>query len=264
MSAFAALSGFAGDDDIKAVQEKRIKDEKEAKEREVEASKVRFDELRTRGTTNWGDSDDDDDFFKSPPKVNAGTAADAPQESWSDREEADEADEDDESAEAHANAVLLAAEPDRVYQKSAKELEKEEAKRKEDEELQKLMAGLDTGNKEVKETADGMSKAAAKRAKKKAKEEKEGAPPAPAEADATPAPANAQTDEAPDAAEAVDGEGCKSAEEVKQALLARTEALKKKKAKVEAAKKSSAAAAAADKKKPKKKQDKSKFNQQPP
>jgi len=262
MSAFAALSGIGGDDDYAALQKKKVKSEKDAKEREAAASKQRFEDLRNRSATNWGDSDDDEDFFKSPPKCDiAPSGAD---DADADGNESEELSEQEEEEEAAAPTIAAAPEPARVYQKSAKELEKEEAKKKKDEELENMMAELHVTKD--KENAEGMSKAAQKRAKKKAAEAATAGAPSRTDAGVKPEVATPMKTDAVDAEEDSDA-GTKSAEEVKQMLLARAEALKKKKAKAETAKKASAAAAAAELKargKAKKKTDKSKFNQQPP
>ena len=68
MSAFAALEELDGDTNVEELQKKKKQAEKETREREAVAAKMRFEELRAKGASNWADSDDDDDeFFKSPP-----------------------------------------------------------------------------------------------------------------------------------------------------------------------------------------------------
>ena len=74
MSAFAALEAMEGDVNVEAVKEaqrQKAKEAKEAREREAAATKLRFEEMRTKGASNWADSDEDDDFFKSPPVSSA-------------------------------------------------------------------------------------------------------------------------------------------------------------------------------------------------
>ena len=72
MSAFAALQGEDGDatemrDKIVVAKKKQIAVEKAQQEAEAAASRVAFEDLRSKtGSSNWAD-EDDDDFFNSLP-----------------------------------------------------------------------------------------------------------------------------------------------------------------------------------------------------
>ena len=244
MSAFSALAGFDGDEgDIVQNQQRKAADDAAALEQEAEAAKLRFSELRAQGTSNWAD-DDDEEFFSSPVRRMSG-----------DRRASDSID----SADGLPLVDLEALDDAKVSRKERKG--KDAAKVKEEEELDALLAGLNTDAKEAAPAEGGLSKAAAKRAKKKAREA-EGA----SKAEEAPAPEVA-------AAEQTNGEeetatAGKSAEEVKAMLKARAEAGKKKKSggKGGSAAAVAAAAAAAESKArsgTKKKKDKSHYNQQP-
>ena len=242
MSAFSALAGFDGDEgDIVQNQQRKAADDAAALEQEAEAAKLRFSELRAQGTSNWAD-DDDEEFFSSPVRRMSG-----------DRRASDSID----SADGLPLVDLDALEDVKVSRKERKG--RDAAKVKEEEELDALLAGLNTDAKEAAPAEGGLSKAAAKRAKKKAREA-EGA---------------SKAEDAPEvaAAEQTNGEeeiatAGKSPEEVKAMLKARAESGKKKKGggKGGSAAAVAAAAAAAESKArsgTKKKKDKSHYNQQP-
>mmetsp|Transcript_70863 Transcript_70863/g.117733 ORF Transcript_70863/g.117733 Transcript_70863/m.117733 type:complete len:280 (-) Transcript_70863:23-862(-) len=278
MSAFAALAEFDGDTDVVEQQREKQREVKALQQREQAQAKIRFEELKNRGVSNWADSDDDDDaFFESAPRMNDGHAGGA---QW--EEDGAEEEQQDEN-ETHELAVALVPAPESSPTNGSEEAQpnkkgrnKDAHKKQEDLELDSLLAELDTTTE--KENPEGMSKAAAKRAKKKAKEAAgnagDGAAPASTQdADAKAEKPGKNPPESEDNGKTEDAElsedvetAGKSAEEVKALMKARTEAAKKKKAS-KANASSAAAAAAAECKarggKPSKKKDKSHYNQQP-
>lgn len=64
MSAFAALTGFEGDDDIVAEHKKKIAQEEKQREAAVEAAQRAFQDFKAKaGQSNWADDDDEEDDF---------------------------------------------------------------------------------------------------------------------------------------------------------------------------------------------------------
>lgn len=277
MSAFAALAEFDGDTDVVEQQREKQREVKALQQREQAQAKIRFEELKNRGVSNWADSDDDDDaFFESAPRMIDGHAGGA---QWEEDAAEEQQDENETQELAAASVPAPASSPTNCTDESQpnkKGRNKDAHKKQEDLELDSLLAELDTTTE--KENPEGMSKAAAKRAKKKAKEAAGNAGDCTAPASTQEADVNAEkppknqpasegNGKAEDAEIAEDAETAgKSAEEVKALLKARAEAAKKKKAS-KANASSAAAAAAAEYKarggKPPKKKDKSHYNQQP-
>ena len=69
MSGFAALTDFEGDHNEIVKQRQKAKAEKEQEQQATaNKAKLKFEELKAKaGRGAWGDSDDEDDMFASPP-----------------------------------------------------------------------------------------------------------------------------------------------------------------------------------------------------
>ena len=69
MSGFAALTGLEGDHTEIVKQKQKAKAEKEEEAAaKANKAKLKFEELKAKaGRGAWGDSDDEDDMFASPP-----------------------------------------------------------------------------------------------------------------------------------------------------------------------------------------------------
>ena len=69
MNGFAALTDFEGDhNEIVKQRQKAKADKEQEKQAKATAAKVKFEELKAKaGRGAWGDSDDEDDMFASPP-----------------------------------------------------------------------------------------------------------------------------------------------------------------------------------------------------
>ncbi len=268
MSAFAALTGFDGEQDIAAEARKRrlkqIQDEREQKE-SIKAHLDNVVKNGPQGNTNWADDSDDDDFLPpglrntiKPTTADAdrlpADAADAAAASTDDDDDDDDDDESQGGGEGKAadgpQTIEVPAKPKRVKAVDAAKLE-------EQRELDALLAKLDVADD--KANGAGLSKAAAKRARKKAE--------ATATGGATAAAAAAASSEnAPPGDAGEPATANKSPEEVKALLKARAEAAKKAKGKKGAPASSAAAMAAAEaakREKKKKAKDKSSYNQIP-
>eukprot|EP00308_Calcidiscus_leptoporus_P005133 CAMPEP_0119376840 /NCGR_PEP_ID=MMETSP1334-20130426/41592_1 /TAXON_ID=127549 /ORGANISM="Calcidiscus leptoporus, Strain RCC1130" /LENGTH=263 /DNA_ID=CAMNT_0007395533 /DNA_START=97 /DNA_END=888 /DNA_ORIENTATION=- len=262
MSAFAALTGIDGDTDVAAAALKKKEDADREAEAEAQAARLRFDELKAKGLTNWADSDEDDDaFFSSAPlagvskSAQMGDEVEEEAEASSDEEVGEEEAEGDVDVDAdHTGLVGSDGDGNGVITAPAFEVQqsrRKKAPKKEEEEIDSLLAELDVAKNKENPHGEGLSKAALKRAKKKAQQAHE------VDAQVTEVPAVAEEEEGGETA-------AKSAEEVRQMMKARAEAAKKKKK--PAASAAIAAAEAASKArggKPKTKRDKSHYNQQP-
>jgi len=173
MSAFAALTGFEGDDeDIVQENKKKVVQEQQARDREAERARINFDALKSKaGTTNWADDSDEDDFFNSGPPLQNGSneSVQAVDEGRVEHEQ-DKEDEDEDDVQG---APLVQQPPiDGATSESPSKGSRRNKPSKQQQELEEvdsLLAELDVKDAE-KENPEGMSKAAAKRAKKKAKE----------------------------------------------------------------------------------------------
>ena len=75
MSAFAALTGFDGDqEDIKETLHKKRAEQVEEERAAAEMAAKAFQDFKAKaGTTNWADDDDDEDdkFFSKPVRAPA-------------------------------------------------------------------------------------------------------------------------------------------------------------------------------------------------
>lgn len=268
MSAFAALAGIDGDTDVAAAALKKREDADREAEAEAQAARLRFDELKAKGLTNWADSDEDDDaFFASAPL--ARVSKPAPMDDEAEEDEADvlsdtgsegqewvgDADDD---ADDHVEGMVGRDDGATAPVFEVQQSRRKKAPKKDEEEIDSLLAELDMAKSKEDPHSEGVSKAALKRAKKKAQQVNG--------MDAQ--EADARVAEAPAISEEGAGAGgetsTKSAEEVRHLMKARAEAAKKKKKTAPSA--AVAAAEAASKArggKPKAKRDKSHYNQQP-
>mmetsp|Transcript_15783 Transcript_15783/g.47897 ORF Transcript_15783/g.47897 Transcript_15783/m.47897 type:complete len:267 (-) Transcript_15783:785-1585(-) len=265
MSGFAALTGFEGDsDDVLAAHKKREADEEKARAAEVEATRARFDKLKaSAGATNWADSDEDDDaFFGKPPGLGGPPGLQATGDGSDEQESSSDDDSDGDGEQGSTPSVPVSN--GAVEVPAPKQRRKKPAKKDNElEEVDALLASLESADSKGKNEPAGQSKAALKRAKKKAEA-----------ANKPGAEVSAPAAEAAEAAEAESETGTdgavagKSPEEVKAMLAAKAAAAKKAKDKKKNSSAAAAAAAAAKAGgagggKTKKPKDKSHYNQMP-
>ena len=71
MSAFAALQGDDGDlESILAAKKKKEQVAQVARDREAQAARANFEDMKAKvGQANWADEDDEDDFYSLPVRV---------------------------------------------------------------------------------------------------------------------------------------------------------------------------------------------------
>ena len=201
MSGFAALEDVDGDTDIVQMRKEKAAKAAEAKRQEAESAKIDFNALKAGlGSSNWADEDSDDEnayfnvtnallctcpcavlvlaspcIFPCPPesyflrRANVGTlqglsnGVDNGRSAEEEEEEEEEEEKEEEEVVAAPTANNGHAEPP----KPKKQKPKDEKLMQELAEVDSLLADLETSKKD---TAEGISKAAAKRAKKKARE----------------------------------------------------------------------------------------------
>ena len=223
LSAFAALSGVDDDDPEAILAKKAAKKAKKlaklaaAEEAAVAKSEKSFEALKAGLKGDWGDEEDEEDEGHAP------DAAEEEEDESTDDSSEEEEEEEEEEAEAAPSSAPAAVDVTDAAPEKPKEKTKEEL------EVEALLAALDEpkaggGADEPK----GMSKAAAKRAKKKAAAAGEAAPAAGAAGDSNAAEgAASEQNGAENAGENADA-APKSAEDIKKLLAAKAAAKKKK------------------------------------